>query len=294
MKSCIYILVLLISILITSCEYDYQPDIKYSQYQGIVIINSYLSPKNDVKIELYRILPVKNRFEYTGLKGAFLTLYEDNDIIYEGDCDSILILDHKPKEGMTYRVKVDYDSVAYAASTTVPHKVTSDVTRENGMYIITSLFSEIPSPVWITASLVFTKDSVIQFQELYSKSSLLDEINKETVSYVISPDLGNIYYNGFIRVNKVNIHNVDTIVFRPLLNRSLILKDVQCIRISVLSGSIDYDQYNRSSYQFFSGNLGNEFSAFFYQPKTIYSNIVNGHGIFAGYTERYYDFTITQ
>lgn len=290
MKHPVCTLFFLTVILMPSCTYDYHPVLEHHLREDMVVINAYLSPDQDIKAELYKIACVADGVKRQGLQNVSITLYEEERVLCKKLCDSVFLLPYKPVENRSYKIVVERDSKTYTAATVIPPKITNKVTMNENKVTVSSFDAHPPFPLWITASIIFKNDSVIQFQELYSKDAFLDEINKEITPFVIFSEFGNIYYDGFLRISPVNISNVEAISFYPSTNRSHILSDAKCIRITLIRAGFEYDRYNRSSYQFFSGSLGDEFSPFFYQPKSIYSNIVNGVGIFAGYQVSHYDF----
>ncbi len=65
------------------------------------------------------------------------------------------------------------------------------------------------------------------------------------------------------------------------------------IKVKVMTASPEYDQFCKSLYEqksmiVYEGDI----SSIFFQPKTVYSNIENGLGIFAGVSEMNYVFDL--
>ena len=65
------------------------------------------------------------------------------------------------------------------------------------------------------------------------------------------------------------------------------------IEIDIINASNEYDQYCRTYYQALSIPSSGDLSGMFFQPSTVYSNVNNGLGIFAGRSVTKYLFSIT-
>lgn len=58
------------------------------------------------------------------------------------------------------------------------------------------------------------------------------------------------------------------------------------IMVKLITASAEYDQYNKTLFEQKSMIVyDNDISSIFYQPKSVYCNIENGLGIFAGMSE---------
>lgn len=76
-------------------------------------------------------------------------------------------------------------------------------------------------------------------------------------------------------------------------NEQKVSEKMTGIEIDIINASNEYDQYCRTYYQALSIPSSGDLSGMFFQPSTVYSNVNNGLGIFAGRSVTKYLFSIT-
>jgi hypothetical protein len=293
-----FLIELLLLFTITSCTVDYSPDLNADAVQNLLIVNSYLSPQDKISIHFFSTYTDGLNSNYKGETDVTVLLKENDSILYSGTCsDSVLKLDYYPKAGRTYSIVASAEGLSsVSAETIIPVSVTCEAKLDSASYIITlrnfNRISSQNSPVWITAN--YMKDDNIDdaFSEYITNSSLADYVNKSNEIENVNAVLGSLYCDGFIRIKAANVLLLDSIRFSddyPLLYTST--RHYTRIRVTLLTASNEYDQYNRTYYQQMSTPAENNINAMLYQPVHVYSNIKNGLGIFAGLNQSFYYIT---
>ena len=117
-------------------------------------------------------------------------------------------------------------------------------------------------------------------------------MNREEGSYVNNNIAITGFYKSFIRIKKTNVPLLDELQFVPSYEQKVSEK-MTGIEIDIINASNEYDQYCRTYYQALSIPSSGDLSGMFFQPSTVYSNVNNGLGIFAGRSVTKYLFSIT-
>jgi hypothetical protein len=242
---------------------------------------------------------------YKGLQGAKVILKEDQTILYDGICsDSIVALDQHPKVNANYSIEVSYDNLMTAkASTHVPPPINctyrmdaiyDEVYKYDVSYVVTVTPLKTPpvpeAALWITAYRFFEDGQEIQYNELYANNVLIDKRNSVAGAETRNNIVGSIYYNGFLRIKNKNLPLADEIKFTPnfvyIENHTDPEADQTGIKLVVITAGPEYDQFQKTLYDQKSMIVyDDDFSSVFYQPKTVYTNIENGLGLFAAINE---------
>lgn len=295
------ILTFLIAVAVNSCSVDYDFDIPKSNEPERIIVNGLLNPSEHIQIRLYRL----QNEGCTGLKDARVILKEEEDVLYDGICyDSLFSMTYFPKANAAYAIEVSCDGLeTVKAQTRVPAPIRCNVRfitfGESGGYFrydsedkVELNSFEIPPAgdvcLWITAYRVLRDNEEEQYNELYTKNALVDKANSVVGMGVRNEAVGSIYHNGFIRVKNKNLPFLDELVFTPayayVLDKMPLSSSPQTkIKIKLITASPEYDRFGKSLYEQKSMIVYDEDpSSVFFQPRTVYSNIENGTGIFAG------------
>ncbi|MDR3140875.1 MAG: DUF4249 domain-containing protein [Tannerellaceae bacterium] len=292
-------------ILINSCSVDYDFDETTSNEPELIIVNSLLQPSEPISVKLHKLERTGGKYTYKGLRGAKVIVKEDQAILCDAVCnDSVVTLDYHPKADATYSIEVSYDNLKTArASTHVPPPITfacgleavcDDVYKYDTSYVITVKPLKIPPApqiaLWITAYRFFEGGQEIQYNELYANNALIDKRNSVAGMAAKNNVTGSIYYNGFLRVKNKNLPLADEIKFTPHFVYVKNITDPEAnqtsIKITLITAGPEYDQFQKTLYdQKTMIVYEDDISSVFYQPKTVYSNIENGLGLFAAINE---------
>ncbi|MDR1200083.1 MAG: DUF4249 domain-containing protein [Tannerellaceae bacterium] len=292
-------------ILISSCSVDYDFNGTKSNEPELIIINGLLRSSEPIRVKLHKLERTGGKYTYKGLQGAKVILKEDRTILYDGVCnDSIVTLDYHPKVNANYSIEVSYDNLETAkAFTRVPPPITctyrmdaiyDEVYKYDISYVVTVKPLKIPPvpeiALWVTAYRFFEGGQEIQYNELYANNVLIDKRNSVAGAEAKNNIVGSIYYNGFLRIKNKNLPLVDEIKFTP---NFVYVEDYTNpkanqtgIKLMLITASPEYDQFQKTLYDQKSMIIyEDDFSSIFYQPKTVYTNIENGLGIFAAINE---------
>lgn len=284
------LLYLLHIILISSCTVDFNPRIE--KESECLVINSLLQPDSVIIVRLHAAIIAGNGMEIVPLKGANVILKENSTTIYNGTVDDLLVTEIYPQIGLTYSIEVTHpDYTEVRAETSIPQQIYCNISYdEEGVYTLSEFnFPESKSPMWITASALFTDKEPLQYGVLYCNNLLIDNINREEGSDIINKKIGSGYHQSFLRIKEENQARISDILFLPTLNRSIIWENYWGNEICIIATSKEYDQYCKTFYQLLNIPISHDISAILYQPVHVYSNINGGLGIFAGKSEvRYF------
>jgi hypothetical protein len=246
-----------------------------------------------------------NQYSYTGLEGTHIIIKEEQNILYDDICyDSIFIMDYFPVVNAAYTIEISCNNLkTVKAYTRIPpaikcksHFTSGAYYWQDSEYKMKLDSFEIPQMenvcLWITSYQIFQNNEEVQYNELYTKNPLVDKTNSVAGMGVKNEAVGSIYHNGFLRVKNKNLSFLDELVFTP--NYVYVLDNMPDesfspqtkIKIKIITASPEYDQFSKSLYEQKSMIVSNgDISSVFFQPKTVYSNIENGMGIFAGMNE---------
>lgn len=304
MKMKIIRIFLLAITVITSCSVHYDVNHLTSDEPECIIVNSVLNPANQLQVQLYKLQKEDNRYSYSGLEGAKITIKEGEKIIYDDVCEeSVLNMDYFPKVNRSYSIEASFDNLeTVKASTQIPPAITCESGFRSGeyywdvsAYVIELNTFVVPATterisLWITSYQVYQDDEEVQYNELYTNNAFVDKTNSVVGMPILNDAVGSIYHNGFLRVRNKNLQHLEELVFTPnyvlVENAELPSSQQTNIKVKIITASAEYDQFAKSLYEQKSifVDEGSILSIFF-QPQTVYSNIENGLGIFAGMNE---------
>lgn len=286
-------------VLFNACAVDYAVNDLSSGNVKEIIINGYLIAEQPVTIHLYHNQGGNNS-KVKGLTQSHFLLKEDGQILFDGTCnDSVFTLDYHAKVGAEYEIEVSatgYETVK--GTTTIPHPIVckADFNAGDDIYSVRddlvtltnfSYNSFANPPLWIITYWISEEDEVNQYNEIYADNVFVDKTNSFGGMGAPNDVVGGMYHEGYLRVKSKYMQHLTDIVFTPThviySNDEGLSSPQNRIRVELIAASPEFDKYNKSLYEQKSMIVYDEdISSIFYQPKSVYSNIENGTGIFAG------------
>ncbi len=308
----------LLLFLILSCELD--KDFDYSSNEDQIVLNGLLCPDSLISIKVSKTLPYPNKSNsFPLVENASIKLYENGlykeNLLYSQEKQAYY-LEEYPEAGNTYSIEVvvpEYPLIS--ATTTIPEmeEVSAcytpfniDQTMFRGKIFATVNFSHVNKEdrYWLGAvsdyaPMVFLDSPPFHYYDstevkrrwvvsLYSGSSVFDNFNSTS-------DTGLTSYSFYTRMNEstkdifnlnVDLFSFETSYFytyHTIKN----LPSYLGLYLVVFNGSPEYDRYLKSTVlNFINSNFENDTPNPFVEPVINYSNVVNGKGIFAGYSQR--------
>ena len=296
------ILGVLSMVLLYACSVDYTIEDISSGIAKQIIINGYLVAEQPVAIHLYHHEGEKDN-KVKGLMQAHLILKEDGQVLYDGICsDSLFTLDHLPKAGAKYELEasaIGYETVK--ATTTIPYPIVckadfnagdDDYSMRDDLVTLSNFsYNSFANPaLWIISNRISEEDEVEQYNEIYADNVFVDKTNSFGGMGAPNDVVGGMYHEGYLRVKSKYVQHLTDIVFTPTHASYWGVEGMSSpqnrIRVELIAASPEFDKYNKSLYQQKSMIVYDEdISSIFYQPKSVYSNIENGTGIFAGFSK---------
>lgn len=286
-----------------SCSVDYEMEKSFENEPDRITVNSFLNSSKPIRIKLYRMLKDNNAYIFKGLTDAHIVLKEDEKILFDDFCpDSILSIGYLPHPGAIYSIEVSCKGMATVkARTTVPEAINCkpyftfpDEYWDISKYLVKLDSFSIPSSdrvsLWITTYKMYENNDIIQYNELYTNNLFVDKTNRVAGMDIKNEVVGSIYYDGFLRFKQKNLSHLGMLIFTPnfVYSSGVVMPDSRqkSIMVKLITASAEYDQYNKTLFEQKSMIVyDNDISSIFYQPKSVYCNIENGLGIFAGMSE---------
>lgn len=275
--------------MVLSCTVDY--DVKPKTDAAKIALNCILNPKNPIKVYFFTV----EASGFHGVNGLNVKLSEDGETLFEGRCqDTVLILDTTPRALATYRIEASLEGFQPVwAETSIPDTadcnaslVSDETSFVNKVYLTdfkTNNLNQVKA-LYISAYSILNGDSLWHCDALYANNSLIDRINRQNGIGPEDEEIGNAYYDGFMRVKADNFPILDKLVFDPRFG-TYYGQDTRGI-ISIITASDDYDRYIRSLYHQSQDIVYDDIlSSIIYQPVRVFSNLNGGLGIFAGVNE---------
>jgi len=291
--------------LLLSCavEYDFEPSDVIEPDR--LVVNSILNPLHPIEVSFYTTMKTDSGYIYQPVSNVQVVLKENDCILFDGICDSICLKsDYKPRVNAAYSIEVSlngYEPVS--ASTIVPDSIVCEVRGEPTYESIMSLSDfRFPSgdiSLWITSYMHYKSGKSKQYAELYASNFLIDKVNRQEGAYMYE-GMGSGYHDAFLRIKHTNLPKLDSIRFIPGLlgyddHDSIGYEEKDFMAIKIITAEKEYDRYNRTFYEQKAMVIyDDDISAILYQPVSVYSNIKNGLGIFAGMSESNYYFKVIE
>ena len=314
-------LLLPILLIAFGCTETYEFDKDF--YKRKIVVESFINPDSVIKVTvawnihpnevtgvyyLNGVLTHTTPVEY--IDGALVQIEENGVLILSGTTvNGILQSDVYPAAGKSYRLSVKVDGEPeITAATSIPLPADASFAIREKLYesnyfgIEYSLLEYIavdisnitlpPPPevtaVWITGYVKYGNGVIAGFGDLYSNSPYLDQVNAVgNNSDVVQRESNVEYERGVIRIQRQALSLALPFTFskRVFPTTSVYLDTgyetfyAEQFLLHITAPSSEYDRYRRSALKqdLIYGSL---FSS---DPVSVFSNIKNGTGIFAGY-----------
>lgn len=279
--------ILIAGIMISSCEKILDVDLPDSDRR--IVINSIFNTDSVFEVNLSKSLHVLDNNQMLFLPGASMKLYE-NDVFI----DSLIYIengnyttdDFFPSAGKKYRLEVDYLGLNHAsAENSIPDDIeilsvdTMSVKRNDENKIKCTLKFKDPSGsnyYVLKAYRYFrydnyelgTTDSSFSYIYIDSDDPVIDTDGGLMGEIIFTDELFNDKeYNLYLYISEWDVCNYD------------MSSDSAYVYFQLRSVSPEYFYYTKSLNQYYNTH-GNPFS----EPVQVYSNVKNGFGIFAGFS----------
>lgn len=268
-------------------------DIDYTQQSAsIPVVNCLLTNDTVQRLSISRSVKMNESYIFKEIKDAEIILYQDE--IEVGAFTRLSYdnwqLKHTPLSGKIYRLKVVLsDGKILTATTKMPARVQIKQNKSIDKFPSKNFFQySSGSPFWIT---ILQSDSFIMpFSRPKTKdrASIFigtdhpfpDKLNQNGDMLRYLPTSDTPGYDYYIRIKQDSI--IKPINFK--LQDRFEFHSYICFR----TASTEYDNYLKTSLQKILIRLGESDPGIWFDDTKVYSNIDNGKGIFAAYTEQYF------
>lgn len=274
------ILFILVSVCLSSCLQDY--DIDFDKTQNILILNAELEPDEEIKVLVALPKIPTQHGDYFTPSDAIVTVFEEGELfevltykVNEGVTSGIYVSSKKPVPGKTYRVEARYGELP----------VVSAVQKVQGYPEIENIFFDkeitgIRDTGTVKVELVFKENASPERYFAIDNYIIVDYLNKESEVDTSRFTLSTSFEEGFRDLRgfwTVLSKSPHTISYKLLLNNMKLLESdsVLSVKFYISVDELSRDGYvYRDSYRVRNNdNYG--------EPNLVFSNIVNGLGIFS-------------
>lgn len=270
-------------------------DIDYTeQSTSIPVINCLLTNDTVQRLSITRSVKMNDSYIFKEIKDAEISLYQGE--IELGNFIRISYnnwqLKYTPLSGKTYHIKVILpDGQILTASTEMPKMVQISQNKSIDKFPSKNFFQNSSgSPCWIT---ILNSDSILK---PYSRPKtkdvartaigtnhfLADSFNQNGNLLDFLPSSDTPGFDYYIRIKPDSIN--DPIAFK--LQTSFDFHTFICFR----TASAEYDKYLKTSLQKMLMRKDEDDPGTWFDETKVYSNINNGTGIFAAYTDQYFNY----
>lgn len=275
--------VLLCTVILSSCEVEY--NFKEKDLNPRVTVNALITPQEPFAVCLHWSRNYSATNTFSPVTEAEIRLYENNIEVVRCPADpkGITETTFQAAAGRSYRLMVTVPGYGeLSAQTTVPEAPTGSLSfvRQKGWYRHFDMnelsVSDNITAIWIRGNSKYN-DQIEKIAEYYTTSAFVDQVNGANDSFEADDKGSTIDYEQFLRIPYEYCREVVPLRFSVFGSP----KDTDYFRI--IAASSTYDRYMRSRYK---QELNSEWNAQenpFIEQITVYSNIDNGLGIFAGY-----------
>jgi hypothetical protein len=280
---------LLLLMLATSCELIVDVDVPFDEK---VTANSLFRPDSLFSATLHLNRFILDENDFSEVHGALVILYDENqnaiDTLKESTSDgrSKYVSDQKPIVGRKYTFKAAADdftkveAVSYApAPVPILHASMTEI-QKNGWEIEKSFkikFNDDPLNTDYYEIVILAEFQGPSAGQVYRERIQLQSSNPAVHNGEVETD-ENEYRNGFV-FNDAFLAETNELEFKALYYNANAIRLIICLRTL----SEEAYKYKITS-QLQRETSGNPFA----QPASVYNNIQNGFGIFAGYGESNY------
>ena len=295
----------LIILLLSGCTgvYNFNTDV----YHRKVVVASFLHPDSLITVSVSWNRPVEEQSEIEYIDGAMVQIEEDGVLVVQGaTVHGVFSSQVYPIVGKHYRLIVRVnDELELSATTSVP--LPADIRYSVREKMGTSRFHEyiavdvsnITLPheapaVWISGYMKYDNGYIddAYAKDLYANSPYLDQFNtaKDAMDALLR-ESNTIFERGFIRIQHSALSLALPFTFSMWTNwvKTEYVDDddgtlelfAAYYLVHLTAPSEEYDRYKRSAVKQ-DLTYGSD-SPFVNDPVSVFSNIRNGTGIFAGY-----------
>lgn len=286
-----------------SCDVDY--DFGSRDVAPRVAVNALLTPQEDFIVRLHWSEAYSgDKTEFRPVTDAQILLLEDNTEVLNcaASPDGETAMSFRATAGRSYRLEIEVPEYGrLSAATTVPEAPAARLvkTKEKGYYSHFELSTlDVPADarsIWIMGTKTSEREGwddypeykyeITDVSEYYTTSPFVDQVNGANDTYEAEDKGSTVDFERFLRIPYENREAVLPLRFSVWGNSDQWTKVRH--RFRIVTASDAYDRYMRSRYK---QQLNSEWNAEenpFIEQITVYSNIDNGLGIFAGYN--YYE-----
>lgn len=270
-------------------------DIDYTnQSTSIPVVNCLLTNDTVQRLSITRSVKMNDSYIFKEIKDAAITLYQDEievgNFVRKGH-DNWQIK-YKPLPGKTYYLKVILPDGEILSATTVMPARTQIKQNKNIDKFPSKNFTQYSnnSPCWITiissgsmllpSSRPTTKDWVNP--DIGTDHFLVDRFNEEGNLLDFLPASTTPRFQYYLRIKSDTTSK--TIPFK--LQTGFGFHTFICFR----TASTEYDKYLKTSIQKILMRRDEDDPGTWFDETKVYSNINNGTGIFAAYTDQYFNY----
>lgn len=272
----------LCAVILSSCEVDYTFSEK--EIKPRVTINALITPQEPFAVGLHWSRSYSATNTFSPVTEAEIRLYEDNIEVVrcQADPKGITETTFQAAAGRSYRLVVSVPGYGdLSAQTTIPAVPAANISfaLQKGWYRhfdMTDLSAGADAKaVWIRGKRKY--NGFTDVFEYYTTSAFVDQVNGANDASEADDKGSTVDFEQFLRIPYENFGAVVPLRF------SVFGAEDENHIFQIITASDTYDRYMRSRYK---QELNSEWSAQenpFIEQITVYSNIDNGLGIFAGY-----------
>ena len=266
-----------------ACEVDYSFGEK--DFKPRVVVNALISPQEPFAVRLHWSRSYSAQSGFTPVGEAEIRLYEDNTEVVRcpADPEGTTQTTFRAAAGRSYRLVVSVPGYGeLSARTTIPEAPAARISfaHQKGWYRhfdMTDLTAGVDAKaIWLRGT-ERDNNGEKDIYAFYTTSVFVDQVNGANDAYESDEKGSTIDFEYFLRVARENLGAAFPLrfsVFGDVENRHT---------FQIIAASDTYDRYMRSRYkhELNTGESAQENP--FIEQITVYSNIDNGIGIFAGY-----------
>lgn len=284
-----------------SCDVDY--DLGSRDAKPRVIVNALLTPQEDFIVKLFWSGTYSGGdMEFRPVDNADICLLENGTEVLRraASPDGETVTTFRATAGRSYRLEVDVPEYGkLSAATSVPEAPTARLvkTKEKGYYSHFELSAlDVPADaksIWIEGTDITEQEwwseetDTIEYRrrtadisEYYTTSPFVDQVNGANDTYHAEDKGATVDFERFLRIPYENREAVLPLRF-SVFGANIYSRHRHSFR--VITASDAYDRYMKSRYKQEQNSGWNGEENPFIEQITVYSDIENGLGIFAGY-----------